>query len=667
MPHLNPAELHLVLDAVLSAAPEKEIRIVKAPPGSGKSDCTRQAVATLLSTGRVKRVLWATRDTTDDNSLGAEAEAEFNKLLGPAGQTAMRIAGQSVAQQKKIDLQKQFDWGSSSVKIISHAHLPILFGHNPRLGKLARADLLVIDEDPLDSLLCSSHADSKPGDLNLAALIKVRAPDPVTATLVRLLQAAQTGELSSSGELPMFRRKRRDALLDDGPFYQAFHQTLAEVLGPSVAAPDWEAFRVTLDGLFKVSNPNFPSQLIVRSFQQAADKFSAAGLSSRRFGLRWVREGPAKDHALRYDLCRPVKFSLPVLILDGYADSQQYQAMFPARTIKVQPLGTPKPLNIEYKEELHLDATSDWFGKEHLQVQQRKQLVEEIAALLQREQPRPDGTCRPLVILTSKVLTVKGRRWLTDVAATLNGIDPALVALVKSAHWFAGRGLNTYKDHHVVALTQPIRPAVHREHVMAALFAFDPAQRRAAHLHLERSELLQMLHRGRQPFHPGARIITGFKPDLPGHQATCIEYQANKIFTAGSKNTRSLDGIEVHAEELASLLGGVPRLALQCVGLVRNTQKTTETVDRARLTLVAQIQKSKKPLVHLRAWADGTARTYGDVAPSNSRHSHDRQQKEVFDKQNLRKFTVPKSGKLGQQIVHATTAKRAEKALRLLT
>ena len=271
------------------------------------------------------------------------------------------------------------------------------------------------------------------------------------------------------------------------------------------------------------------------------------------------------------------------------------------------------------------------------------------------------------MILTSKVFTVDGRRWPTDVTATLNSIDPALVALVKSAYWFAGRGLNTYKNHHVVALTQPFKPTVHRKHVMAALFPFNSAERRAAHLHLEQSELLQMLHRGRQPFHAGARIITGFKPDLPDHLATCVEYQSFKIITAGSKNTRSLDGIKVHAEELALLLGGVPRLALQCVGLVKSTQKTTETVDRARLTLVAQIQKSKKPLVHLRAWADGTERMYGDVAPSNSRQSHDRQQKEVFDKQNLQKFTVPKSGKLGQQVVHAVTAEQAQKALRLLT
>ena len=368
MTHLNPSELLLELNAVLSAPPGQEIRIVAAPPGSGKSDATRRAVTALLSAGRVKRVLWATRDTTNDNSLGAEAEAEFTRLLGPAGQTAVRVAGSEVARRKEIDQKEQLDWGRSSVKIISHAHLPILFGRDPRLGRLAAADLLVIDEDPLDSLLCSSHADKKPGNLNLASLRQVASPDPITAALLSLLEAASAQNLMPSAQLPTVRREPGNDLLDDDSFYLAFNRILTEILAPSGAAPDWAAFRTTLDGLLKEKNPHLPTQLIVQSFQQDAEKFSASGQASRRFGLRWTRGGLPETHALRYDLCRPVKFNLPVLILDGYADSQLYQAMFSACTISLRALGVPKPLTIEYKKELRLDVKSDWEGNEQLQV-----------------------------------------------------------------------------------------------------------------------------------------------------------------------------------------------------------------------------------------------------------------------------------------------------------
>lgn len=269
-------------------------------------------------------------------------------------------------------------------------------------------------------------------------------------------------------------------------------------------------------------------------------------------------------------------------------------------------------------------------------------------------------------MLTSKVLAQFGRRWRSEVIANLNLLDPALLSRLSSAYWMSGRGRNAFGGHHVLALTRPAKPTVHREHGMAALFPFDPGLRQAAHRHLNQTELLQMLHRGRQPFNPGARVITGFDPDLPARYASSQPYNTYKIITPRSKNARSLDAITAHSKELDLLLGGVPRLALQCLELISAGNTSPAVIDRARRLLSEKIRKSHRPdsaLPHLKAWASKTYCQYGDVPPSNSFHSRVRQQKEVFSALGLNQHTLEKSGSHGRQVVHAATKAHAEKAL----
>ena len=660
MPHLTLAELTPELDAVLTAArPGHEVRVLVAPPGSGKSRVTQQAVINLIRSGRVKRVLWATRDTTTNLSLGAEAEQVFNQLSHAAGlgDIATRVYGQRQAKVLKLDYRSQFGWSVGAVKVISHAHLKDIFSPLTLGHPLSLADLLVIDEDPLDSLIHSSHPEKGDGLLNLELLRTLPTPGPVIQMLIRLLERAHSGSLTASEDFPTFNRRKGDSRLDDAAFYEA--------LG-AFSPADWDQFRLSLGALPEEVRQLHPVKLIGETFQKDVEHHFSHGESSRRFGLRWTMGGTPGQHALRYDLCRPVRFSIPTLVLDGYADQQLYQGMLHGHTVTLTRLGTVVPLKIEFNTSLRLAATSDWSGFEHLQVQHRKQLVEELADLMYDSPPLPGGDPRSVLVLTSKVLAQFGRRWRSELIANLNLLDPALLSRVSSAYWMSGRGRNAFEGHHVLALTRPAKPTVHREHGMAALFPFDPGLRLAAHRHLNQTELLQMLHRGRQPFHPGARIITGFDPELPERYASSQPYKTYKIITPGSKNARSLDAITAHSRELDRLLGGVPRLALQCLELISALNTSPAVIERARRLLREKIQKSHRPdsaLPHLRAWASKTYRQYGDVPPSNSSHSRVRQQDEVFSALGLDLHTFEKSGSHGRQVVHALTKARAQKAL----
>ena len=631
---------------IVSGASTGHIDLVVAPPGQGKSVHTRQVIADAIKARTLRHVLWATHSINEEDSLGQEAQADFVKL---------KLTAEIVYSRKNCsnaeDFKDQFRWPSTPlVKVISHARIPLIFGEtDPTSAGLRGADLLVIDEDPTTSLLLASPVDkSVPGDLLPYRLVTLAATgDPVCRALLRVADlAVAAGVGQSFARLNTF-------VVGHGVYGEEFWtlflrehpgpvdvRSLRAALGVSSAAP----------GKSSKERPKIHQhELIAEEF--AKDAWRAAlsrPISRTRFGVHWAGNDfslrgsaspPSHEQALlRFNLRPPINFPLPVVVLDGYANTTLYTALFAGRHVRLHEFARAIPLDVECSNVMHLDPMLDGNSRGH-SVANRLQIAEELAEQRTRQLAMSGALpARPIsqqLLITSKAGRESGSDWqrLLQEAYGRAGLHfnsgPGIKNDVQQMHWHAGRGRNDYEGADVYALNPPSLSVMSRDYTMSALFPDRPHLRKRLFRHALGAELLQMLNRGRQPNFsgPGHRpriIVGGTYKDIDillgdlRDRATLRPYQPILLMTKGSQNPRWRDMTAALARELLVLFphGLSKRLLL---GLPMN--RYPDLAVRTKLEAHARMEPIESHLYQ--AFHSPSSWKYQDVLPAGGRNGDD--------------------------------------------
>ncbi|UBV43251.1 hypothetical protein LAJ19_03270 [Deinococcus taeanensis] len=544
--YLNPAD---VAAAVGHPLQHGGVTVFKAPPGAGKSHVTREVIRTLMGAGQLQRVLWAVQATRDPASLGAECLKAFQAHSVRAdlvhGQDAFTGRG------RQRDYAAQMVWPDEpAVKIISFAHLPLLFGPDPSnvFTSLQKPDLLVIDETPHGALLFSSSEHKASGQfmarpLNQKNLERHAAQSRICARLVVLLRQADS-------------RFHPDLLswldVTETTWTRSWTGTdFLRQLGMTWMDADWTDFTMALSAL-RIPWAPVVTDALRHDLSHPED-------NSQRFGVHWKTGLRSQSPEVRFDVRLPLPGLPPTLALDAYGEQDFYTALFADHPVHLFTAGTPHTLDIEWLDHLKLDALNLEKGmdEKHLQI------AEEVVDLLVRD------PLRGVVVLTNKAMAQPGSAWegYLKRALQLAGNLPQQ-AQIRSMYFHAGRGINACCGDHAFALVEPKLPRAHREHTTAALFPESAEQRKWAHEYLEQAELLQMLERVRQAQNPGARIITAFEPSLPPDLARVRPYSPSRRFVRKSSNPRLRDALSTVGAELLAVLDGIPLHALYALGLL---------------------------------------------------------------------------------------------------
>lgn len=529
----------LVSKAVTSAlADPAAVRIVRMAPGQGKSTQAQQELVNRLLAGEVRRVLWAVRETKAQTSLGRQALAAFT---GTTIQCDLVLGAQASASPAAYRAALKWPEGPC-IKIISHAHLPLLM--DPGLGPatLADADLLLIDEDPSSSLL-EQHT------FHLESLARHQTVgDRITAYLV---DCAAMDTVRAQGGAPHEYRsfdKRKGADIWSG---ETFWAALRTQLGP-LSSADIDAFMATLASLPTphLTGLRQPQLEVIRA---ALTEDSAAAHPSGRFALSWSDQGVTLDVHVRI----PWQLDLPAVVLDAYAAPEKYVPLFQERRVEVLDSGDPvRPphLHSTHRALPQLDATNFRNGRQpHL----LRRYFQEVHAYRQA-QPSPRRT---LLVAHKEIIEHPTFRALGE---TFFGSEWGTT--VETQHWHAGRGNNDFKGYDIFALTRPVLSKRHRDFTLAALAPHDAALRERLHQLDGESEFLQTMHRNRQGHFLAADApLNVLFWDHSGAQA----YPLHLHHTRGSSNPDWRDHAYAVLVAFRDHLGGLPHAALHLAGLVR--------------------------------------------------------------------------------------------------
>ena len=333
-----------------------------------------------------------------------------------------------------------------------------------------------------------------------------------------------------------------------------FYELLEEQLpSSSLAPPDWQTFIKVLE---RMGQPAW----VAKAFREDLERFHSEGEVYMRFGLCWETTKLTEQRGvwLRWDLNAFENFPLPTVILDAYADHDRFQALFAPQAVTREAPMEFDQLQIEWIDGFNLNPDNIERGRA------RKNLRQTLAEVLKQIQSDP-------TLVLNHERAARGVETEMGEAATLYNHTHENM---KFHHWYAGRGLNKWKDHHVVALTKPALPRVFTEHTLTALYPSQRqvAERKRATLQADRGELLQMLHRGRQTVSliKTLRVITFFDPtDLTTPELAHVRLLPPKlIHTKHSSNPHWRDAVRIASLELKAMFGGVPQLALLALRLV---------------------------------------------------------------------------------------------------
>ncbi|KEF33384.1 hypothetical protein RDMS_12805 [Deinococcus sp. RL] len=532
------------------------------------------AVASLIAearrhpAGEPYRVVWATHGTRDANSLGQEARRQLLRALRIERLSdTVRILKGSGRTHSTGAYYAQFKWPKdTSVYVVSHAHLPLLLAPSrlPHYEKfMSGVDLVVIDEDPLDSLVYSLG--EEPGGLTPAWIQWNEAipstPGTISQALLQVMQQVLLDEVPED-ELVVVEHPITGVTaksLTGRPFWTRFRATLP-------GAPDWARFQETLQAAIKAQAPDdiVPGE-VVEAMREDFAASSVTSSNSQRFGVVWEQGKPISVR-FRANVLRTLRGdSPPILVLDAYADAAagQYQAVFRQHRVK-------------FKQDWHIHRKNLLDGD---QEPRRKHLLGEIGELTSRHKA---GT----LVLSYREVTNRLRltRFQPEWTARLKppstlvwGPAPGFRS-IEFAYWFAGRGVNAYRGRHVVALHPPAKPSLYQEHFLAAIEPHSATRRERMARHLRVTELLQMLHRGRQTtFEPGdpdrPRVITVFDLDKfdkglgDSGWLSVTEYAPLRPFTKWAKRPHQPEAVLALSCELLKVYGGVPHLCLVVLGL----------------------------------------------------------------------------------------------------
>lgn len=577
------------------------VTVIRAVPGSGKTLGAIDAVAARKG----GKTLWSVQETltirkgespASPAPLAAQVAADFRTVAG--GELTRTILGREHLEDEEY--REQFKW-STPVAVVSHAHLPVLL--QPRLHGnmqvLREATAVVIDEDPLSAL--ALHGGLLPAQgllrgLPLARMAGVLRPHAETGPqqqavhmLSRLAQgwpeelAARLADVHCFMAPPPGRGVTQSMLR--GPGFWKLMAPALEVLSAADEAQG-SLHRALTEHLLPSARRDAVSQgtrerLASFVLGSLLDDFAAykTGQMLRRFGLSWKGDcASVYPKVLAFDVLQPIVVDRPIVILDAYAAETQYQAVFGPRC-RVVNVGARPALRVQLAPHLALDP---------IRAQTRKEVLVVWEALAHRAR-----SSRGQLLIAPREVHPALRKALTT-AAELRGQDGESPLL---AHWYSGRGRNAYTGMDTRALTVPHLPAVYQECRLAAVFPVEQAHAERADLsaHHARSELLQLLHRGRQvrSDHDGApsAVLHGLpcalcpkearahcRVQADDHPAACTHwagelapaaYQSAMKVKPGSPNplfAAVLDDVTRDLEVVAS--AGVPLIALEALGLV---------------------------------------------------------------------------------------------------
>ena len=572
-------QVQRLIEKVLVSAlkePGRGPTVLQVPPGLGKTTGTIEALCRpapgvrALPKGRRLRILWFVRESrvTEKGSgqarasLGSEVLAEF-KRRGALAQVieSQGDAAGTAAQRDRGQWQKKAS--QPEVRILAHAYLPLMFrsartgAGNVWLDSLRkRADLVVIDEDPVQSLV---FTDTDLPDLPLwPELVDLMEAEGV----LRRGEGALRCPLRPSevdGQKEAYWEPRREApdqlfrgtyqrmtLQDHDAWMRLWAATLtapARKVTARSSSAAWDRFRAALFSIcrdrWSARLPEPLSDARVISEHQVLEKKLAdfvrelrvdllacldGASSTLRFGLLWVPDPdkPAEVQLrLRFSCLKPFAFTgsnrskapLPVVILDAYADLCRYKKVL-GPTTALEALGHDAAFELRVEQvnpakELQKFTVTTGFAQRHL----LRLMTESTLFLLDEHQRLP----RRVLFLGPQAVTshqhVQRRiapvinaqesyqfahRWLHYLTPVQESTDTS--QRFQSAHWFAGRGRNQFAGSDVVALCPPRYPRQYQD-LLAAVAPqtmLDEAERQRLSRHDETAELLQMLHRGRQ-------------------------------------------------------------------------------------------------------------------------------------------------------------------------
>jgi len=585
------------------------VHLIRATPGTGKTRNTVQAVIDQLTAPDtptpLRRVLWAVASTRGEEALAQEALAMFKELGAPHGLSDANIriiqgrdAFKSLpSSEADLAYRAQFQWDEEpAVRIISHAHLPLLFGPHPlakshSLHALRTADLLVIDEDTLNSLVTS---------LPLSGEILKRLPDrsPLRQALQALLTNVPTQfPLADRHESPLLRAKRYD--VHTTALFTRLHHHL------NGCNPDWDALERALSprrrkGRGPASDDTATLQrgqakAAVSVFKEAYVA-SLTGTPRRNVSLHWVEARPdstigAQEPTLQIHIHQRPTFAMPTLVLDAYADENLAERLYghPAQPVTLHTLdpSTPPKLPVHTTTVIKLDRNNirGRRGTGHLQ-----QALKEALNLAKHDRrkggrPRKSGKGRA----RGKLLLLTYKDTCERVWDELDALMPGFPGVqVDVQHYFDARGKNKWDGNNVIALLPPELPASLKFETLSALFPLDTREedeeRERVRQHLEESELLQMLHRSRITRFPNdpPLLATFFEPDDTLGLLQTKSLQLRHSHRRHAKTVDKDDSLRSIVWEIETALGGIPRAVLEHLGVCehRRTRRTSAGVTR---------------------------------------------------------------------------------------
>lgn len=448
-------------------------------------------------------------------------------------------------------LQLQSVLSENLQNLLEEMHLPLIFGGRGSQRSLGNADLLVIDEDPLNALLINSLDNGMPR-FNAARLLA--ESDPTAQALGKLLREAESGNHEG---YETFHQDLRKMVSGYGLYGEPFLQRLQKALSAPHAPVSFERALHTLA-------PGYPDlvRLLAQTFDEDLIALRLIG-ASQRLGIHGISKKGAPGGAeffLRYNLRRSLDLTCPTLVLDAYAHPAQYRALFSEHPVMMHSFDPGPPLQVEYAPMLHLDPYDEGTQR---RLQARQQIAEE---LLERKKQNPE---RGQLLITPSRLAHAGSQWKTQIDATYAEEGFEIGVDASTGYWFAGRGQNQHEGSDVIALNAPRLPRLHREYNLAALFSLNGDARSEVHQHLEGTEYLQLLHRGRQhrPHGTGTpRVIVAEAPDLSVQSLSgrmiVSSYQPTLDFVHSSNSPWWRDAVRGFAQDALEELGGVPREAL---------------------------------------------------------------------------------------------------------
>lgn len=571
--------------------------IVRAPAGAGKSRILRRLLVENMQEKKLERVLWVVREVNQPKGKPASPKSESNARQPVSAQGLAQealndfrlLTGGKMTVRKLTRTSKaaRFNWdvGGPEIKIISHARLPLIFSDYPRKrdAELAKAELVVIDEDPvhaliLDGSVCLADKSNDFGFFYNALRKVARRP----GKRFGLNHRDQVEELFGVEFFALLQEQLQGNRDDQNLLAQITHM-FQEVPDPlQQADPRSSGFRrrkVLLDAL--------AAAFLEDITQHRVDQ----EVGSRRFSiLRKIEKGKGSETKrglplLRFSLLSPMKLDQHnFIILDAYADTRIYEKVFPScRTLKFT---RDRKLRIEVSDALRLDPPR--IASQVTNARSRTlQVLEEVHDLAQSRNRGSE---------TLLVLTKQAKGHLDSMFATC---ETDKFPFRTELYWYKGRGVNAFRGANVFAPSLPYLNRAYRDHTLSALFRHDVALMDEMKKHAQAAELLQILHRSRQASTsdgatPPFTLVGAFHEEMvsdpalsPAHRSEIsvktleafleplhsevevVPYHPTQIIAVGERNGRWMTALNLMCQELLVLFpDGVPHAALQALPLV---------------------------------------------------------------------------------------------------